>query len=63
MRNISILYFITRINILRVMQNGSYNVNCRIKKLMDQKNMKQKMLCVFCFLVKRKNLFGQPNNT
>ena len=31
-------YFITRINI----QNGSYDVNCRIQKAMDRKNTKQK---------------------
>ena len=47
MRNIFILYFITYItyiNILHVMHNGSYDVNCRIKKVTNQKNIKQKML-------------------
>lgn len=46
------------------MQNGLYDVNWKIKKKkkIDQKNIKQKPLCVYCFLVKQKKLFGQLNN-
>ena len=62
MRNIFILYFIKRINLLHIMQNGLYDVNWKIKKKkIDQKNIKQKPLCVYCFLVKQKKLFGQLN--
>ena len=44
------------------MQNGLYDVNWKIKKKkIDQKNIKQKPLCVYCFLVKQKKLFGQLN--
>ena len=32
MRNIFILYFIKRINLLHIMQNGLYDVNWKIKK-------------------------------
>ena len=35
-------------------QNGSYVIR--------QNNIKQKTLCVCYFLIKRKKLFGQPNN-
>ena len=34
-------------------QNGSYVIR--------QNNIKQKTLCVYYFLIKRKKLFGQPN--
>ena len=44
------------------MQNRSYDVNCRIKKVMDQNNIKRKTLYIYCFLVKPKKLFEQLNN-
>lgn len=43
------------------MQNGWYDVNRRIKKVMDENSIKQKILCIYCFLVARKKLLGQPN--
>ena len=44
------------------MQNGLYDVNWKIKKKkIDQKNIKQKPLCVYCYLVKQNKLFGQLN--
>ena len=56
-----LIYYTYIIYILHVTQNGSYDANCRIKKVMHQRNIKQNILCVYCFLVKRKKLSGQPN--